>query len=249
MRDKLKEKYKEAVLEGYDLIFEYKGDTHAVKTNEWNDEKAADCFRLTGLKAFRENIPDGQLVFYDPNEWEVASEGKLKWLHYTGNSCKPSMPINCTSLAGAFAERADLTELDLTAWDTSKLRYMTGMCMGCSNLVNLNLAELDVRSLINADSMCKGCASIVEVNLTGWHPVKLISAKKWFFGCMSLQEVKFNQWEKWQIDKDLQLDSAWDACKLVAPAYLAEMDDVDILLDMIDGKGFTMKNVNPLCSF
>lgn len=240
---------KEAREEGYDLIFEFGDDLFAVKTNEWNEEKAADCLRLTGLKAFREQSGNKQLVFYDPKEWCVTEEDGLSWLRYVGESSTPSMPINMSSLAGAFTKRSDLVELDLSSWDVSGIVTVTGMCSGCTNLEKLILKYWDVNGLINADSMCKGCSSLKSVDLTEWHPCNLISAKKWFNGCKALETIDLAGWEKWQLNVEIVMDNAWDACGLVTPVYLAEYDAVDIFLDLIDGKRFDSEEAIEAKSF
>lgn len=71
-------------------------------------------------------------------------------------------------LSYIFADMTDLTEVDLSSIDTSKLEDMSGLFSGCANLASLDLTYLDTSNVIYFSEMFYGCTNLVSLDISSW---------------------------------------------------------------------------------
>ena len=57
-----------------------------------------------------------------------------------------------------FSECSSLKELDLSSFNTNKVRNMNDMFFGCSALKELNFPNFNTDNVINMNDMFSGCA-------------------------------------------------------------------------------------------
>ena len=76
------------------------------------------------------------------------------------------------ALIAMFAKDSNLTTLDVSIFDTSKVQNMAEMFAGCSSLTTLDLRNFDTRSLIDDDNDYYGMQDIFD-NCTSLTRIKL----------------------------------------------------------------------------
>lgn len=150
--------------EGYDIYFNYDGDDFFTNSSTWNEEKAKLCFEKTGLMVFREETGLNNLVFYNPNEWEVAGNEMCSWLHYCGSTATPVQPFNVSSCFRMFYENEDNDTLNLSGWNMSGVVDMREMFKGCtSHLLIDGWKNSGINPEAKTDGMWDGCLAPKEL--------------------------------------------------------------------------------------
>jgi lipoprotein len=82
-----------------------------------------------------------------------------------------------------------LTSLDLSKWNTSKLKDMPYMFLGCNLLTYIDLSEWDTSKVTNIYSAFNGCSSLTTI--TGVIDLKnCTDYSDMFLGCNNLTSVK-----------------------------------------------------------
>lgn len=85
-----------------------------------------------------------------PGIQSIKFNGSLKYLMFT------------------FDGMTDLTYVDLSSIDSSKVEDMTGLFNNCTNLTSLDLTYLDTSKVIYFSSMFSGCTKLVSLDISSW---------------------------------------------------------------------------------
>ena len=93
-----------------------------------------------------------------------------------------------TKTKGLFGGLSKLEEVDISGFDCSQVRDLSGMFRNCKSLVKADLSELDFEMLKVVDDMFEGCESLISVSWPSSVP-NLRSARHLFAECVSLKEV------------------------------------------------------------
>ena len=72
---------------------------------------------------------------------------------------------NCQNM---FFQCSDITEIDLSNFNTSKVNNMIGMFNGCSSLTSLNLSNFDTSKVEKMNVMFCGCKKLSSLNLSSF---------------------------------------------------------------------------------
>lgn len=145
-------------------------------------------FQDTGLRTFWEETGDFHIVLYNPDEYEIHARF-YKFLKYRGKSEKPTQIYNASTYVDLFSERKDLTQLDLSHWDTQGVISTKNMFFRCSHLVSINLSGWNTGSLVSVTGMFDNCTSLKEINLNGWNTDSIRIYREMFYKCTSLRQV------------------------------------------------------------
>lgn len=182
--------------QGYDIGFEQNGKKYWINSNTWCKEKEERLFQETGLKSFKEQIGNRNLVFYDPEYFTVEYSTWLhSYLHYIGKySRNIPQPINMSDTFWMFAKCDFLTELDLNDWDTSEVVGMDSMFFKCSSLVGLKIESWNTSKVkIMSQTFCE-CTSLKTLNLEHWDVSKVTDMFGMFSLCKSLYSLEIHNW-------------------------------------------------------
>ena len=85
-----------------------------------------------------------------------------------------------------FYDCEDISELDLSHFDSSKVFDMQYMFSGCRSLTSLNLANFNTLNVVNMGSMFENCLSLTSLDLSKFNTSKAIDMRSMFGGCESL---------------------------------------------------------------
>ena len=66
-----------------------------------------------------------------------------------------------------------LTNVNLSNFNTNKVKYMSDMFEGCSSLKSLNLANFDTSNVEWMDEMFSGCSSLTSIDLSSFNCGKI----------------------------------------------------------------------------
>lgn len=92
-------------------------------------------------------------------------------------------------MGSMFRGCSSLTSLNLNGFDTSNVRYMHDMFEGCSSLASLDLSGVDTGNVAGMGWMFRGCSSLTDLNLEGLDTSNVTDMRSMFEGCSSLRSL------------------------------------------------------------
>ena len=81
---------------------------------------------------------------------------------------------------------SNLTNLDVSQFDTSKVKIMGGMFCGCESLTSLDVSHFNTSEVTNMTRMFCGCESLTNLDLSGFDTSKVVSMDGMLMSCPKL---------------------------------------------------------------
>ena len=89
----------------------------------------------------------------------------------------------------------NLTEIDFTNFDTSRVTDMSHMFQDCSSLVKINFADFDTSNVTNMEYMFANCSSLTELDVSGFETSKVTDLSGMFNDCTSLALIDLSNFD------------------------------------------------------
>ena len=83
----------------------------------------------------------------------------------------------------------NLTNLDLSKFNTQNVTNMSNMFYGCNSLTNLNLNNFNTQNVTNMDNMFNDCKSLTNLNLSNFNTQNVTNMRSMFYNCNSLRNL------------------------------------------------------------
>ena len=96
---------------------------------------------------------------------------------------------NVTTMDSMFYNCNNLTQLDVSNWDTSKVTTMYSMFGVCNKLTSLDVSNFDTSNITNMNSMFYGCSKLTSLDVSNWDTSKVTTMNYMFYGCKSLTSL------------------------------------------------------------
>ena len=93
-----------------------------------------------------------------------------------------------------FADCDNLTSIDLSSWDTSKITDISGLFSGATSLSAVNLNGWDVGKVRDASFSFDGCSSLASLDVSTWDTSSLEDMTYMFSGCSQISSLDFHNW-------------------------------------------------------
>ena len=87
--------------------------------------------------------------------------------------------------------RSNFSSIDLSSWDTKRLKYVDGLFSGAIKPKNIDLSSWDVRSLLRTNKMFAS-AGAEHINLSGWNSNQLTDTSDMFLDTYALQTLNLD---------------------------------------------------------
>lgn len=87
--------------------------------------------------------------------------------------------------------RSNFSSIDLSSWDTKRLKYVGHLFSGAIKPKNIDLSSWDVRGLLGADNMFSS-AGTEHINLSGWNSNQLTDTSNMFLDTYALQTLNLD---------------------------------------------------------
>ena len=138
--------------------------------------------------------------------------------------------INTTR--GMFYNCREITEIDMTNFDTSLVTDMSDMFAYCSSLISLNLSNVVTSKVETFENMFLNCLSLTSLNLESFTNPSATSLSKMFYGCINLEYINIKNFEEIE---NIQLDDMF---------YNIPQNAVICLLSCPPPTNFTISSMN-----
>jgi surface protein len=143
-----------------------------------------ECNSLTTLKIFSFEIK------YEVNRsmrFQIAGQ-VLKQAFFgiqskLGNFIDDNFRNKVSCIKGMFQGCENLTNLDLSTFDTKKVIDMSFMFKGCKKLNTLNLFAFDTKNVINMKAIFEECENLIELNLKNFDTKNVANMSYMFNRC------------------------------------------------------------------
>ena len=97
---------------------------------------------------------------------------------------------NVDNMNYMFGHCRNLTSLDLSNFDTSKVTNMWGMFCGCRSLTTLDLSGFDTSNVLDMSFMFDSCYSLTTLDLSNFNTSKVRNMSYMFYNCPRLTTIK-----------------------------------------------------------
>lgn len=87
-----------------------------------------------------------------------------------------------------FSSCTNLTNINISDWDTSKVTDMTRMFVKCTKLTSLDLSSFDTSNVTNMCQMFSECA-MESLNISTWDTSKVTDMSRMFYECKKLTSL------------------------------------------------------------
>ena len=94
-----------------------------------------------------------------------------------------------------FATLENVTSIDLTYLDTSKVTYMSRMFYKCSSLTSLNLSGFDTSNVTNMSEMFSNCSSLTSLDVSNFDTSSVTNMTNMFELCFSLTSLDLSNFD------------------------------------------------------
>ena len=165
---------------------------------------------VTDAQLPSQSIPEGYEDYYLYDSANKFYED-VNYDNYTSKSNLSSKVImfdlegclnqNNTTFSSLFDGANQITHLDLSNWDVSKVSSFL-WCFGkCSSLVSLNLTGWNISSAESLGSMFNSCSSLSSLDLTNFNTTNVTEINYTFSNCSALTSLDLSTWNTCNVTK------------------------------------------------
>ena len=133
--------------------------------------------------------------------WMFSGCSKLTGITFPQNFGLPTAEDATNNMYSMFYHCTSLISLDLSNFNTSKVKNMVSMFEGCSSLISLDLSSFNTGKVTDMRAMFYKCSSLTSLNLSSFDTSSCIymgsyssydnSSSGMFSGCSKLKTITF----------------------------------------------------------
>ncbi|MCR5526645.1 MAG: DUF285 domain-containing protein [Lachnospiraceae bacterium] len=187
----------------------------------------SDCAKITGLdlrKFDTTNVYDMKNMFNGCSTLEVLDTGSFK----TPRLGLETDYIVDSGVQGMFAECKELTDLDLSGFDTARVENMDWMFYECDSLKELDLSSFETGNLVAMESMFSGCEELEELNLESFDTSLIKNMNNVFSNCLALEKLDLSGFDLSGVEKPFSL---W-TCKSLKMIKAPKKAGKDLIIEL-----------------
>ena len=100
-----------------------------------------------------------------------------------------------TTCSQMFMNLNNISSIDLSNFDASKVENFSCMFLGCTSLKSINLNNVNTSSAINMAGMFDGCSGLETLNLSSFYTSNVTYMNNMFNGCTSLKSLDLSNFK------------------------------------------------------
>lgn len=150
-------------------------------------------------------------ILYIPKSWNELYEAIKNLLDKGETNLNCIDTSNITDMSYLFKElnkRYEITEIDVSEWDVSKVENMYCMFQYCDKFYGNELNNWNTSRVKNMESMFEGCHSF-NCNLSNWDVTKVNDMTEMFKDCKNFEGKGL---ENWNINNFKYMKRMFDGC-------------------------------------
>ena len=103
---------------------------------------------------------------------------------------------NLNSCECMFWKCSDITEINLTNFDTSKITSMKRFFFYCSSLISLDLSKFDTSQVTDMECMFCECVLLTSLDLSNFNTSKVTTTLQMFDNCANIEVINLNNFDE-----------------------------------------------------
>ena len=172
------------------------------------------------------NLEDEVNSDYEIKAWyDVAT----KTVYYYADAEKIILNVDSNAMSHNLVS---LTSLDVSSFDTSRVRGMGNMFFGDEKLVLLDLSNFDTRNLTNMDKMFYGMSSLTSLNISSFNTSNVTNMNALFYGMSNIETINISSFNTQNVTnmshmfsgmhklKQLQLPTAFNTANVTDMSFM-----------------------------
>ena len=145
---------------------------------------------------------------------------------------------NIIMIFNMFRGMINVTEIDISNFDTSLYTTFSMMFQDCFSLKSVNFGNMERSSIQSINSMFFNCKSLIFVDLSSFKSSKLTSMGNVFFNCISLKNVNLTGLDTSRV---IAMDNMFNNCTSLTSLDLSNFDTSSVT--NIDYMFYNCKNL------
>lgn len=207
-----------------DVCFSLEGKTHTLNVNSKAErehvKKEINANSLAKYKWFKEETGLNHWVLYNTKMYEVKETfDRSRYLHCReGSALAPVIPINATSCHAMFRDCSNLTQVDLSDFDTSNVTDMCFMFHNCERLKGIELNNFNTSNVTDMSSMFEYCKALAQLDLSNFNTSRVVNMCNMFSGCSNLTMLNLSSFN---ISNVVNMNYMFFDCKSLTSIYIS----------------------------
>ena len=133
--------------------------------------------------------------------YKVLINGNISSVSSTGIYYLSSSEINyiiiqwnytVTNCAAMFYVISNLTKIDFSKFDSSKVTNLNGMFIGCYSLTSINFENFNTSLVKSMAGIFYNCGKLISLDLKGFNTSLVSNTRQMFYGAKALKEINLN---------------------------------------------------------
>ena len=135
------------------------------------------------------SLEDEAISDYEIKAWyDVAT----KTVYYYTDAEKIILNVDSNAM---FHSLVNLISLDVSSFDTSKVKGMGNMFFGDKKLTTLDLSNFDTQNLTNMDKMFYGMSNLTSLNISSFDTSKVTNMDALFYGMVNIENINISNFD------------------------------------------------------
>ena len=204
---------------------------------------------MNGMFAYCSALTSVNLSSFNTNNvtsmsYMFSDCSKLTGITFPQNFGLPTAEDATNNMYSMFYHCTSLISLDLSNFNTSKVKNMVSMFEGCSSLISLDLSSFNTGKVTDMRAMFYKCSSLTSLNLSSFDTSSCIymgsyssydnSSSGMFSGCSSLTSLDLS---KFNTSKVTDMSYMFAYCSILTSLDLSSFDftNVTVYSNMFEG--------------
>jgi len=102
---------------------------------------------------------------------------------------------NVTNMSSMFCDCFNLKNIDLSSFDTKNVTNMSHMFSCCFNLINIDLLSFDTNNVTNMSHMLSSCYNLTNIDLSSFDTKNVTNMSHMFYGCSKLTNIDLSSFD------------------------------------------------------
>ena len=143
----------------------------------------------TNIKIFNER--NGLNMIIINNTTKYTGDGLKNQYNFDNNINNITLIWNTTPIStkNLFKDCKDITEIDLSNFDSSQVDNMESMFYKCSNLISLDLSNFNTSSVTSMGGMFYDSSNLISLDLSNFNTSSVINMGSIFYQCSKLNTL------------------------------------------------------------
>ena len=153
----------------------------------------------TGLqKAFYSHfLPPDEIYINGINQSQINSQYDL---NISNNEIKLVWNKQINNCYSMFNNCENITEIDLSHFDSSNVTSMGSMFFGCSSLVSVNFSNFNTSKILSMNSLFHFCKSLTSLDLSNFDTSQVTNMGNMFSNCYSLISLNLSNFDASKVE-------------------------------------------------